>query len=176
MLLPTIPAIFQVLLLASTFSLTNTQDIDPAPADISALSVHEGWRWPLSREPQVLKEFDKPEQQWSAGHRGIDLDATQDDEVVAPNRGRITFASTVVDRPVLVIDHGYGFKSSIEPVSLDLEVGAWVEAGAHIGTVASGAHCDARCIHWGVRLDGEYIDPALLIEDLRPSILLPWND
>lgn len=175
MLLLSIPAIVQVLLLASTFSLTSAHDVDQAAADASVLSVDNGWRWPLGGEPKILEEFDKPEQRWSAGHRGIDLAAGQGDEVRAPNRGRITFASTVVDRPVLVIDHGYGFKSSIEPVSLDLEVGAWVEAGAHLGTVASGAHCNARCIHWGVRLDGEYIDPALLIEDLRPSILLPWN-
>lgn len=134
------------------------------------------WRWPLAGEPKILKAFDKPAEQWSAGHRGVDLAASVGNQVVAPNRGRITFRGVVVDRPVVVIDHGYGFKTSLEPVTSELSVGSWVESGAKLGTVSTGAHCSNRCIHWGVRLDGEYIDPALLIEDLRPSILLPLND
>ncbi|WP_404289881.1 M23 family metallopeptidase [Glutamicibacter arilaitensis] len=134
------------------------------------------WRWPLAGEPKILNAFDKPAEKWSAGHRGVDLAAVEGTQVIAPNRGRITFLGVVVDRPVLVIDHGYGFKTSLEPVTSELSVGSWVESGAKLGTVAKGAHCSGRCIHWGVRLDGEYIDPALLIEDLRPSILLPLND
>ena len=102
--------------------------------------------------------------------------ASAGDAVYAPQRGRVTFASLIVDRPVLVIDHGSGFKTSIEPVSAEVAVGDWVEAGAKVGQVATGAHCSGRCIHWGVRLDGEYIDPVLLIRDMRPSILLPLNE
>lgn len=134
------------------------------------------WRWPLAGEPKVLNAFDKPAEKWSAGHRGVDLAAAEGAQVIAPNRGRVTFTGVVVDRPVVVIDHGYGFKTSLEPVTSELPAGSWVESGAKLGIVSAGAHCTGRCIHWGVRLDGEYIDPALLIEDLRPSILLPLND
>lgn len=142
----------------------------------SALETANGWRWPLAGSPAIVAPFDKPEKDWLPGHRGVDLAASAGADVFAPQRGRVTFASVIVDRPVLVIDHGYGFKTSIEPVTAEVSVGDWVEAGATVGQVATGAHCSGRCIHWGVRLDGEYIDPVLLIRDMRPSILLPLND
>ncbi|MGO2552039.1 M23 family metallopeptidase [Glutamicibacter arilaitensis] len=149
-----------------------SQPQPPAPA---ALSASNGWRWPLAGEPKIVGPFDKPAENWLPGHRGVDLGASEGDKVFAPQRGKVTFASRVVDRPVLVIDHGNGFKTSIEPVIAEAKVGDWVQAGAHVGNVGTGAHCSARCIHWGVRLNGEYIDPVLLIRDLRPSILLPLN-
>jgi len=147
----------------------------PPPQLPAALTTVHGWRWPLAGEPKILEPFDKPAENWLPGHRGVDLAASEGDKVFAPQRGQVTFASTVVDRPVVVIDHGDGFKTSLEPVSAKLKVGDRVEVGAHVGTVASGAHCSARCIHWGVRLNGEYIDPVLLIRDMRPSILLPLH-
>ncbi|WP_334121655.1 M23 family metallopeptidase [Glutamicibacter sp.] len=146
-----------------------------APLVPVALSTSNGWRWPLAGEPKIVEPFDKPAENWLPGHRGVDLGASEGDRVFAPRQGKITFASTVVDRPVMVIDHGNGFKTSLEPVSAEVKVGDWVQAGAHVGNVATGAHCSSRCIHWGVRLNGEYIDPVLLIRDLRPSILLPLN-
>lgn len=142
----------------------------------SALSTTAGWRWPLAGEPKILEPFDKPAENWLPGHRGVDLAAAQGTKVYAPQRGKVTFASTVIDRPVIVIDHGGGLKTSIEPVTATVKVGTIVRSGAPVGTVATGAHCSGRCIHWGVRLNGEYIDPTLLVRDMRPSILLPLKD
>lgn len=34
-------------------------------------------------------------------------------------------------------------------------------------------HCPSSCLHWGVRLDGEYVDPLRYVLDRRPSVLLP---
>ena len=83
------------------------------PAQFSAQPAAAAiWRWPLAGEPKILNAFDKPAEQWSAGHRGVDLAAAEGAPVIAPNRGRITFRGVVVDRPVVVIDHGYGFKGS----------------------------------------------------------------
>ncbi|WP_235026496.1 M23 family metallopeptidase [Glutamicibacter sp. JC586] len=144
----------------------------PVPA---ALSTTAGWRWPLNGEPKILEPFDKPAQNWLPGHRGVDLAASEGAKVLAPQRGKVTFTSKVVDRPVVVIDHGGGFKTSIEPVTATVMVGDIVDAGDQVGTVATGAHCSGRCIHWGVRLNGEYVDPVLLIRDMRPSILLPLH-
>ncbi len=79
-----------------------------------------------------------------------------------------------MDRPVLSIDHGGGYISSFEPVETILEVGAAVSAGTEVGLTAPGnGHCEASCLHWGVRLHGEYINPLLLTGDLEPSVLLP---
>ena len=169
------------LLLATIQAIALVASLTSSPASVPTLPQtptqmlrqESGWSWPTAGEPRILVPFDKPEQRWSSGHRGIDLSADEGDQSYAPNKGRVTFRSTVVDRPVIVIDHGSGFKTSLEPAESDLSVGTWVEAGSKIGTVSTGAHCSNRCLHWGVRLDGEYIDPALLIKDLRPSILLP---
>ncbi|MGO2069369.1 murein hydrolase activator EnvC family protein [Glutamicibacter arilaitensis] len=139
----------------------------------TALTTADGWQWPLAGVPEIQEPFDRPAEKWLSGHRGIDLAASAGDTVHAPQRGWVSFASVIVDRPVLVIDHGHGFITSLEPVAADVSPGDWLETGAVVGEVASGAHCADRCIHWGVRLDGEYIDPALLIRDMRPSILLP---
>ena len=123
--------------------------------------------------PPVVRGFDPPAQRWLSGHRGADLKASPGDTVRAPAGGIVSYAGPIVDRPVLVIDHGSGLLSSFEPVRSTLTVGAIVSAGDKVGVVGTGAHCTARCLHWGLRLDGEYIDPLLTIIDTRPSILLP---
>ena len=146
----------------------------PAPARLVP-GFTQPWHWPLAGEAQILRPFDGPVQDWLPGHRGVDLSASDGTSVLAPQAGVVTFRGVVVDRPVLVIDHGQGFKSSFEPVSSDLSVGETVAHRQLVGEVSSGAHCSAVCLHWGVRLNGQYIDPALLIEDLRPSILLPLD-
>ena len=89
----------------------------------------------------------------------------------------------VVDRVVLSIDHGSGYVSSFEPVSSELEIGDAVGAGEVIGQLESyedgSHHCTAKsataqpCLHWGVRLHGDYINPLLMLGDLEPSVLLP---
>lgn len=167
-------ALIQLLILGIMPTAAGTPRDTAAQAPLpAAAAARPGWQWPLAGEPAILTPFDKPEQRWLAGHRGVDLRAAEDTSVLAPHRGKVAFRSTVVDRPVLVIDHGSGFVSSLEPVSSELAVGTWIEAGDKVGAVATGAHCSKRCLHWGVRLDGEYIDPVLLIRDLRPSILFP---
>lgn len=144
------------------------------------------WKWPLPTvgnnsahaflTPVILEPFDPPEFKWSAGHRGIDLGGTEGTAVTAPASGRVSFQGTVVDRPVLSIDHGDGYVSSFEPLESTLQKGDAVTQGQVIGTIATGGHCTARCIHWGVRFHDEYVDPMLFIVDTRPSILLPWTD
>lgn len=143
--------------------------IPASPARAAAGS----WNWPLPPVPEVVRPFDPPAERWLSGHRGADLAGSPGDTVSAPAAGIVSFAGRIVDRPVIVIDHGSGLRTSLEPVLTTLAVGAIVGIGDEIGMVATGAHCDARCLHWGLRLDGEYIDPLLTIRDTRPSILLP---
>lgn len=150
----------------------------PAPA-------HERWAWPLSPKPAVLRTFDPPEKPWLSGHRGVDLGANHDGggapegaRVTSPADGVVTFSGVVVDRPVLTIDHGDGLRSSFEPVSSELKPGDRVAKGDALGTVAADSgprHCPGSCLHWGVRRGEDYINPVGLIEDLRPSVLLPLN-
>ncbi|UXM93732.1 M23 family metallopeptidase [Paenarthrobacter sp. JL.01a] len=132
------------------------------------------WSWPLSPRPTVLRAFDPPDKPWLSGHRGVDLGPTSDGgPVTAPSDGVVAFAGVVVDRPVLTIDQGNGLKSSFEPVTSDLKQGDHVVKGQTVGTVQPG-HCGSiTCLHWGVRRDGEYVNPLGFVADLRPSVLLP---
>jgi murein DD-endopeptidase MepM/ murein hydrolase activator NlpD len=130
-----------------------------------------GWAWPVAPPYAVVRPFVAPPTPYAAGHRGVDLRAP-DGAVYAPAPGIVHFAGVVVDRPVLSIRHAGGLLSSYEPVRTDLVEGDTVRRGDRIGTVLPG-HCAAVCLHFGVRLDGEYVSPMLLLGDLPRSVLLP---
>jgi murein DD-endopeptidase MepM/ murein hydrolase activator NlpD len=110
-----------------------------------------------------------------AGHRGVDLSASEG-AVHSPADGVVVFVGTVVDRPVLTIDHGDGLLSSFEPVSASVTKGQSVRAGQEVGRISSEPHCPSLCVHWGVREHGEYVNPLPLVSDRRPSVLLPVPD
>ncbi len=82
-------------------------------------------------------------------------------------------ARTIVDRGVLVLRSG-SIQVSLEPVSAVVLVGDFVQAGDPIGVVADGrSHCAPQhCLHWGLRVAGEYRDPLLLVRRYR-AVLLP---
>ncbi|MUK02407.1 peptidoglycan DD-metalloendopeptidase family protein [Vibrio cholerae] len=142
------------------------------------------WSWPVRPEPAVLRAFEKPPRTWERGHRGVDLSVGADTSasVLSPADGTVSFAGRVVDRGVLSIDHGGGRVSSFEPVTTRLRKGARVSEGevvAHLQGAGAGGtpgHCGDPCLHWGVRVDGEYVDPLSFVMDRRPSVLLPMED
>lgn len=141
----------------------------PVPASPTS-EAH--WEWPLSGVPPVLRHFDRPPERWMAGHRGVDL-AASDDAVFSPSAGVVVFVGTVVDRPVLTIDHGDGLLSSFEPVKASVAEGETVAPGQEVGVISAEPHCPIRCVHWGVRENGEYVNPLPFVSDRRPSVLLP---
>ncbi len=116
-----------------------------------------------------------PQQPWLAGHRGLDLDAHVGEPITAPATGVVTFVGFVVDRPVISIRHDQGLVSSFEPVDSTAVVGDIVARGKTIGTVTDARdHCArSQCVHWGLRLDGTYVDPLDYLEGFGPIRLLP---
>ncbi|MDN3905161.1 M23 family metallopeptidase [Arthrobacter sp. YD2] len=157
---------------------------EPAPAvpvstgRVGGARFAAPWSWPLSPDPAPIRYFDKPAQPWLAGHRGVDLAATPAAPVLAPADGYVVFAGVVVNRPVLTIDHGSGLKSSFESVTASVGTGTFVARGTEVGTVASSpeVHCSGNCLHWGVRLEKEYVNPLDYVLDRRPSVLLPGGN
>ncbi|MHA7273868.1 murein hydrolase activator EnvC family protein [Arthrobacter sp. TMT4-20] len=175
-------AVLVVTALGSTGSMatgsTATGSMATAATATATATYDPPWGWPLTPTPVVLRHFDPPAQRWLPGHRGVDLAAADGAVVLSPAPGRVVFAGWVVDRPVLTIDHGGGLLSSFEPVAALLDRGEAVEEGQTLGTVASltaGSHCPAGCVHWGVRLRGEYVNPLNYVLDRRPSVLLPLH-
>lgn len=133
------------------------------------------WVWPVP-EPRVLERpFDPPDHAYGAGHRGIDVGARAGASVTAPASGTVLFAGPVAGRSVVTIDHGGGVVSSYDPVVPAVAAGAEVAAGTVVGVVESGEamHCPDGCLHLGVRLMGEYIDPRPLFGRPVRAVLLP---
>jgi murein DD-endopeptidase MepM/ murein hydrolase activator NlpD len=128
----------------------------------------------LPGDPVVLRAFRRPPRRWNAGHRGIDLRATQGATVLAPRAGTVTFAGTVVDRGVVTITHPDGLRSSLEPLAPLVSVGDEVAAGQPVGRLGAGGHCRSGCLHWGIRRGQVYLDPMLVIGPRRFAVLKPW--
>jgi len=132
------------------------------------------WSWPLSPRPAVLRGFARPEHQWSAGHRGVDLAAQPGQPVLAAADGVVTFVGTVAGRGVVSVRHHGGWRTTYEPLSPLVTVGRPVRRGDRLGVVAvTAGHCAPRtCLHWGALLGSDYRDPLNLFTHRRP-VLLP---
>lgn len=115
-----------------------------------------------------------PRKPWLSGHRGVDLAVSPDGVIVSPRAGVVTFAGVVVDRPVLTVTHGDGWKSSFESVDALVEVGTHVATGEPIARLsADSPHCPGTtCVHWGVRHHGTYVDPLDVLAGFGPVRLL----
>nr|WP_245649475.1 M23 family metallopeptidase [Nocardia shimofusensis] len=139
--------------------------------------------WPLRPRPAVERRFDKPEQDWLPGHRGVDLAGTSGQAVLAAGEGIVVFAGTVAGRPLVSVDHEGGLRTTYEPVEATVSVGDRVGRGAVLGTLDAGhAGCAAAaCLHWGLRRESghrgrpEYLDPLGALR-LAPLRLLPLED
>jgi len=120
--------------------------------------------WPLHGVPAVVREFDPPDTPWGAGHRGVDLAGQVGDQVLSAAAGTVTYAGLLAGRGVIVVHHG-AVRTTYEPVTATVAVGAWVAAGDPIGTLDAGHCADAPCLHWGLKRGDEYLDPLLLAPD-----------
>jgi murein DD-endopeptidase MepM/ murein hydrolase activator NlpD len=129
--------------------------------------------WPLNPRPAVAAGFDPPLTTYGTGHRGVDLVGSPGQEVRASVGGRITYAGSLAGRGVVVVSHG-STRTTYEPVSAAVQVGAVLTAGEVIGTLQTfGSHCSPRaCLHWGLIEGKTYLDPLTLVGS-GPARLLP---
>ena len=134
------------------------------------------WEWPVGPPHHVTRPFEAPPTPYAAGHRGIDLSAQSGDPVYAQADGVVSFVGVVVDRPVLSLKHDGDLISSFEPVAVVVAEGEHVVAGQLVGLISIGGHCSARCIHFGVRLHGQYVSPLLYLVGIPRAVLLPLYD
>ena len=124
---------------------------------------------------EIVRGFDPPATDWGAGHRGVDIASGGLVVVRSPGEGVVTFAGQVAGRGVVVVRHPSGLLSTLEPVIASVGSGDAVREGQPVGALdLVGSHCaPAACLHWGVRRDGEYIDPLDVLEGQGPIRLLP---
>lgn len=156
-------------LLASTFAVvvagTLTLGLDlSATADRSA-SPPAAPLAPVCRPPwdapvdaPISDPFRPPSRRYGPGNRGIEYATEPGQDVVAVAAGVVEFAGPVAGLPVVVIDHGAGLRSSYVNL-LDGSVGRGLVVGRGQRIAAAG-----EAFHLGARRDGNYVDPAELIE------------
>jgi murein DD-endopeptidase MepM/ murein hydrolase activator NlpD len=145
----------------------------------SVVAARDHWVRPVPGA--LVHPFAPPPQDWLAGHRGVDLAATRGEPVAAPGAGVVTFTGFVGGKPLVVVTHDGGLRSTLEPVQASVPRGTVVPAGAVVGTLAAApgtadnpGHCaPADCLHWGVRRGERYLDPMVLLGLAEPIVLLP---
>ena len=146
----------------------------PVPADASQVAPRGAFAWPLFPRPVVIRPFDQPRDQWSPGHRGVDLLAAVGQPVLSAGDGVVAFSGVVAGRGVLTVQHPGGVRTTYEPVDGRLASGTRVDRGTQVAVLsAEPGHCAPRgCLHWGAISGETYRDPLSLLGFGRP-ILLP---
>ncbi|CAN5392767.1 hypothetical protein BH09ACT1_BH09ACT1_26740 [soil metagenome] len=147
-----------------------------AALPLALVLASASWLWPVAPPHPITRGFVAPASEYGAGHRGIDLAAPPGTTVLSPADGTVYFAGVVVDRPVLTLSQAGGVLSSYEPVASALAVGTTVRRGEVIGTTASGGHCSGGCLHFGVRLHGQYVSPLNYLGGVTRPVLLPTRE
>ena len=96
-----------------------------------------------------------------SGHFGADYAAPGGTLVRAPGPGFVSFSGSVAGRLAVTVDHGGGLRTTVSSVAEHLvDRGARVWSGRPIAT--SGTHDGVAAVHVSVRVDGVYVDPAIV--------------
>ena len=152
---------------------TGTTPLAPASASVGAPRADAPWIWPTGTRV-VARGWERPSDDYSAGHRGIDVPAPLGTPAGAVDDGTVAFAGAVGGRTVVTVDHGGGLVSTLDSVTPLVAAGDPVRQGEPVGVVSVG-HCPAAdpCLHLGARVDGRYVDPTPYLPPAEWPVLLP---
>ena len=164
--------VLRSLVLALLLALTAAPASASAAPDTDPVGV-----WPLQPTPEVMHDFDPPDDPWGAGHRGVDLAGHVGQPVRTALAGTVAFVGRIAGKPVVTVSHG-DTRTTYEPVTSALAVGAVVASGQRIGTLTLPfSHCfPSACLHWGWLRGDVYLDPLLLVGSGRVRLLPLWRD
>ncbi|HCG57236.1 MAG TPA: peptidase M15 [Brevibacterium sp.] len=168
--------IVAVSLMVFAFTLTEVGAPFSTASAEPAFKARPTWVSPVPAM-EIVEAFDPPTESWLRGHRGIDVLTVSGEPVRAPAGGTIRFRGSVASTPTMSIETESGYVISFQPAESTLETGEAFPAGAEIGTVAQGGHCEESCLHVGIWKSEEvkkYIDPAVFFGQ-EQSILLPLS-
>lgn len=106
----------------------------------------------------VARLFEAPATDYGRGHRGIDYAVPTGTAVRAAAAGTVTYAGIVAGDLFVTIAHGSGLETTYSELSaISVTEGAVVEEGTWIGR--SGSAHGGDSLHFGVKLEGAYVDP-----------------
>lgn len=129
---------------------------------IAVLTFGEAaFAWIRPVETAVVDGWRPPENVFGAGNRGVDFAPVEGTLVKAAGDGRVTFAGQVGGKLYVVVTHDGGVRTTYgDLATIDVAVGRPVAAGDSVGK--SSTH-----LHFGVRVDGSYVDPNTLFGRAR---------
>lgn len=137
------------------------------PASPAGAATHH--ERPVFRPPvdaPVTDPFRPPENPYGPGNRGVEYDTEPGDAVRAAASGTVAFGGAVAGALHVTVDHGGGLVSSYSHLQrISVRVGAAVDQGQVIGVAG-------ERLHFSVRLEGAYTDPAGFIGVRRVSVRL----
>lgn len=99
-------------------------------------------------------------------HKGMDFRAVVGTEVRAGNSGVVVLARPLYyEGNCVVIDHGLGlFEISMHLSRIDVREGQHVSIGDPLGLSGATGRVTGPHLHWAVRWQGAYLDPAKLLQ------------
>lgn len=156
----------------------------------SALAGESATRVPRLLTPPVDavidRFFEPPQTRWGPGHRGLDYGVASGARIRAAGAGTVSWAGPVAGNLSVTIDHGRSLESTYSILSsLEVAQGDVVNEGRWLGTVGFDHEGAAGGLHFGVKLNDQYVDPlnylgpidlagaihlAPLVEDQPPDI------
>ena len=128
-------------------------------------AVQGGWPWPVIGP--VLRGYEPPAGPYGPGHRGVDIGAVVGTPILAPADGVVSFAGKVGGQLFVTVDHGGGLSSTYSWLSAALvHKNDAVIQGSVLGLTGTGHPGSITPhLHFGVKLNGAYVDPFDLISD-----------
>jgi murein DD-endopeptidase MepM/ murein hydrolase activator NlpD len=98
-------------------------------------------------------------------HYGLDLKGRTGDPVAAANAGRVVLARhCYLSGRTVVVWHGAGVYTAYLHLSrMDVKPGQRVARGERLGRVGSTGRSTGPHLHWGVKVDGLWVDPESLL-------------
>jgi Peptidase family M23 len=99
-------------------------------------------------------------------HKGMDFRAPQGTVVRASNSGVVVLARRLYfEGNCVIIDHGLGlYTLSMHFSRIDVHEGQHVVAGDRLGLSGATGRVTGPHLHWAVRWQGAYLDPAKLLQ------------
>lgn len=99
-------------------------------------------------------------------HYGLDLDGKVGEPVVASNAGRVVLVRDCHSSgQSIVVDHGAGiFTVYFHLSEMNVEEGQSIQRGQLIGAVGATGRVTGPHLHFGVRIQGRYVDPETVLQ------------
>ena len=128
--------------------------------------------WPVNGP--VIRPFEPPEDPYSQGHRGIDIEASFGSPLRSAAAGVVAFSGWIGGALYISIDHPDGVRTTYSWLSASLvNQGQAVAGDEVIGATGHGHPSDPRThLHFGARVGSTYIDPMTLLEPGDVSTLI----